>query len=88
MTKKFTHEYERIVEGWELSAKEIGEIAKKAGMDKKEIPKFVAFMQDRFPNEASPGYIDEWAGRWINKTVMVYGDSSSQKAAKKAGYKE
>ena len=67
MEKRDIEEYRRQLYG----------IANRKGMRANEL--YVKFMIERFPEEFSESYMEEWAGRFMSGDVTCYMDSDSLK---------
>ena len=66
----------------------IREIAKENNLHPIEEKILVGFIQERFPNEGSAGYVAEWATRLVKSTAFLHADTESRKVLAKFGVTE
>ena len=61
-----------------MKTEQIKEIANTHNVGNPSI--FIKFIQLRFPDEASPSYVGEWATRFLSGNPTCYMDKESKKA--------
>lgn len=60
------------------------DIARDANLHYGHSDAYVKFMLDRFPDEGSRAYAEEWAYRFRNGTAFAHADNDSMQALKRA----